>query len=295
MLSILEIYQKHLGQLKRLDKLEWTCKCPFHDDSTPSFNINSDTGQFYCFGCGRGGNLITFLDDIGRSDDKKWIERENLQKSYIAKVNFLEPISTKLIEQMHVNLCNDIDKLEYLIRERFVSYFCIKKYLIGYDTSTKRYSIPIKNINGKFVNIKLHNSRLEPKSMSWRKGYGTARLFPTGALIKREIVLCEGEFDALALQSQGINGITNTAGARNWYSDWNKYFKDKCVTICYDSDSAGIEGAGIVARNIAPIAESVRIIRFPEEVTQGRKKVDITDYIKMGKDIKSLLNIKVPK
>jgi DNA primase len=289
MLSILETYQQYLGQLKQISKLEWKARCPFHDDNTPSLNINSETGQFYCFGCGKGGNLSTFLDDTGHSDAKKWIERESFRQTLTTKINFLEPISLKIIEQMHVNLMNDLNKLEYLIRERYISYFCIKKFLIGFDTDTKRYSIPIKNINGKFVNIKLHNSKMEPKSLSWRKGYGTARLFPSGAIIKRNIVICEGEFDCLLLQSIGINAITNTAGARTWYIEWNKYFKDKNVTIIYDSDIAGIEGAGNVARCIGSVAENVSIIRFPKEIINNRKKLDVTDYVKLGGDIKKLI------
>ena len=36
-------------------------KCPFHNEKTPSFNVNDDKGLFYCFGCKVGGNAITFI------------------------------------------------------------------------------------------------------------------------------------------------------------------------------------------------------------------------------------------
>ncbi|MEE8476489.1 MAG: DNA primase [Myxococcota bacterium] len=35
--------------------------CPFHDEKTPSFNVNPDRGTFYCFGCHEGGDAIAFL------------------------------------------------------------------------------------------------------------------------------------------------------------------------------------------------------------------------------------------
>lgn len=35
--------------------------CPFHQEKTPSFNVNPERGIFKCFGCGRGGNVFTFL------------------------------------------------------------------------------------------------------------------------------------------------------------------------------------------------------------------------------------------
>ena len=37
------------------------CLCPFHNEKTPSFHINTDMNFFYCFGCGISGNAITFL------------------------------------------------------------------------------------------------------------------------------------------------------------------------------------------------------------------------------------------
>ncbi len=35
--------------------------CPFHGEKTPSFNIYTENGSFYCFGCGVGGDVITFV------------------------------------------------------------------------------------------------------------------------------------------------------------------------------------------------------------------------------------------
>ena len=37
--------------------------CPFHQEKTPSFTVNREKQIFYCFGCGEGGNVITFSDE----------------------------------------------------------------------------------------------------------------------------------------------------------------------------------------------------------------------------------------
>ncbi len=42
--------------------------CPFHGEKTPSFNIYTENGSFYCFGCGVGGDIITFIMKIENLD-----------------------------------------------------------------------------------------------------------------------------------------------------------------------------------------------------------------------------------
>mgnify|MGYP001165465269 CR=1 FL=1 len=39
-------------------------KCPFHDEKTPSFNVNDSKGLYHCFGCKAGGNVITFIQEF---------------------------------------------------------------------------------------------------------------------------------------------------------------------------------------------------------------------------------------
>lgn len=50
--------------------------CPFHSEKTPSFTVFPGTKSFYCFGCGAGGDVITFIQKI-----------ENLD--YVAALEFL--------------------------------------------------------------------------------------------------------------------------------------------------------------------------------------------------------------
>lgn len=47
------VLKKHGKSLKGL--------CPFHSEKTPSFNVSLDKQLFYCFGCGAGGDVITFI------------------------------------------------------------------------------------------------------------------------------------------------------------------------------------------------------------------------------------------
>ena len=37
--------------------------CPFHDEKTPSFTVSASKGIYKCFGCGKGGNSVSFVMD----------------------------------------------------------------------------------------------------------------------------------------------------------------------------------------------------------------------------------------
>lgn len=57
--------------------------CPFHNEKTPSFTVYNDTQSFYCFGCGAGGDVITFIRKMENLDYvdavKRLAERAGLQ------------------------------------------------------------------------------------------------------------------------------------------------------------------------------------------------------------------------
>ncbi|MBL7781296.1 MAG: DNA primase [Saprospiraceae bacterium] len=53
--------------------------CPFHGEKTPSFNVNPARNIFKCFGCGKGGDAITFLrehENLSYIDALKWLARK---------------------------------------------------------------------------------------------------------------------------------------------------------------------------------------------------------------------------
>ena len=54
-----------VGQFVRLKKrgANYIANCPFHNEKTPSFSVSSTKGIYKCFGCGRGGNVVTFIEE----------------------------------------------------------------------------------------------------------------------------------------------------------------------------------------------------------------------------------------
>jgi DNA primase len=49
--------------------------CPFHTEKTPSFSVNPELGVYYCFGCQKSGDSITFIREIEHLDFVEAVER----------------------------------------------------------------------------------------------------------------------------------------------------------------------------------------------------------------------------
>jgi DNA primase len=57
--DIVEVISEYLP-LKKKGK-SYTALCPFHPEKTPSFSVSQERQIYHCFGCGKGGNVYTFL------------------------------------------------------------------------------------------------------------------------------------------------------------------------------------------------------------------------------------------
>ena len=60
------VQMRHAGK-------NWVGLCPFHAEKTPSFSINEQKQFFYCFSCGRGGNVFKFIMEL---EDLSFIEAD---------------------------------------------------------------------------------------------------------------------------------------------------------------------------------------------------------------------------
>jgi DNA primase len=58
-------------------------RCPFHEERTPSFSVSQEKGVYHCFGCGKSGNVFTFImdmDNVSFADAVKTMaEKANIQ------------------------------------------------------------------------------------------------------------------------------------------------------------------------------------------------------------------------
>ena len=60
--DIIAIIAEHT-EIKRSGR-QWMARCPLHGERTPSLSVSPDKGVYYCFGCQRSGDAITFVQEI---------------------------------------------------------------------------------------------------------------------------------------------------------------------------------------------------------------------------------------
>jgi hypothetical protein len=263
---------------------EWGLRCPMpdHPDQKRSASVNFDKDVWFCQRCRIGGSVDDLLGRIGQSQSKQ---------KRVAKV---VPISQEDVSRYHRWLMKDKQLIKAFQRKRGLSVATMQKYQIGYEHVTKRYTIPIFDHDGVLVNIR----RYDPTATGGDKmisvmGHGKPWLYPMASLRERgDIVICEGELDALTLLQQGFNAITRTGAAAVWEAEWTEYFAGRDVYLCHDMDKPGQHANDVVAEALLPVAKSVSVVHLPYDVAPNHGK-DITDYFWSDKhtaeDFKELL------
>ena len=123
----------------------YVCSCPFHSEKTPSCTVFTETQSFYCFGCGAGGDVITFIMKIENLDFMEAVkllaqrsglevpERNNRDSSYAKRKTRIYEMNRIAANLYYTNLFKGSDKsgLQYFA-ERKLTPHTIKKYGLGY-------------------------------------------------------------------------------------------------------------------------------------------------------------------
>ncbi len=71
--DIVALISEHTA-LKRVGR-RWSGLCPFHQEKSASFSVNAEEGLFYCFGCQKSGDAITFVREIEHVDFVEAVRR----------------------------------------------------------------------------------------------------------------------------------------------------------------------------------------------------------------------------
>lgn len=140
-----------VGEYIRLQKAgsNWRALCPFHNEKTPSFMVSEERRGFHCFGCGKGGDIFTFVMEMEGLDFREALEQlagkagvelkrfkrgdwgDKGETGDKKKLYAILELATKWYEK---NLWEGKgrDKILEYLRERGLTDETIKKFRLGY-------------------------------------------------------------------------------------------------------------------------------------------------------------------
>ncbi|MBO0479029.1 DNA primase [Vagococcus fluvialis] len=142
-------------QLKKSGK-NYLGLCPFHNEKSPSFSVAEDKQIFHCFGCGKGGNVFSFIQEIEGLSFPESVEKvadlANISVS-LNLTNRPQVMSPKVLEESqliqihektselyhHILMNTQVGEkaLEYL-KERGLTEEVIKTFQIGFAPRDRR-------------------------------------------------------------------------------------------------------------------------------------------------------------
>jgi len=120
--------------------------CPFHSEKSPSFTVFVGNGSFYCFGCGAGGNVLSFISRAENLDFLSSVEflakragititRTNDERNEAYKKRRILEMNRDAAKYFHKNLVSDPmgkEALSYLLG-RGLSMSLIRHFGLGYS------------------------------------------------------------------------------------------------------------------------------------------------------------------
>ncbi len=121
--------------LKKAGK-NYVANCPFHKDDTPSFNVSPALNIFHCFGCGKSGDVITFVMEFEKVPFTEAVrilaEKAGIKiGKFEGKNEILYSIHEFAVDFYHKELLKSPEVLNYLKR-RAVKTDTIKEFKLGF-------------------------------------------------------------------------------------------------------------------------------------------------------------------
>lgn len=295
--------------------------CPFHGEKTPSFNLYPETASFYCFGCGAGGDVITFIKRI-----------ENL--SYIDAVKFLadrvgmtmpehtfdDTASKQRVRILEANreaarlyhsvlysaqgktaleyyygrgytdatikhfglgyapdsfwfLRDELRKKGYHDEELRAAWLCgLSQKGSLYDLFRNRVMIPIIDVRG---NVIAFGGRVlddsKPKYLNsgetpvFKKTNNLFALNFAKQSAQKQLILCEGYMDVIALHQAGFTNAVAALGT-SFTADHARLmarYTDEAILI-FDADAAGQKGAQRAIGLLREVGMRIRLVTIPD-------------------------------
>ena len=226
----------------RPDGTDWIGRCPYHNDTEPSFHVYAgDDPHYHCFGCGSHGDVIDFVQ-----------KSEGLDfKAAVAKLAEGAGIEVENRQNGRPSRYQTVAIYEYTDRAGDLVYKIERR--------------ETENGDKRFV--------CKPKGVVRERG----TLYRLPELVDGDdpVVVCEGEKCVDTLVELGITATCNPLGAGKWRDSYSETLRGRDVIVWPDNDEPGRKHANEVCACLRAVAASVRIVEPPDYLGVGGDVVDV--------------------
>ena len=240
-------YSKYLKGVKKIGGQEYKALCPFHDEKDASFNFNAGSGQYFCHGCNKKGDIIHFFAKLHSLDTRR----------DFAKV------------------LNGIARDFGISNGHKVKPRMVKAY--DYTDAAGQLIFQVCRMEPK----DFRQRRPDGKGWAWNLKGVEPVLYQLPKVLKAsEVILVEGEKDADNLVALGFTATTVPGGAGKWRRSYKEALKGKAVILLPDNDNPGREHMVKIAQSLNGSTAGIKLIELPGLPSKG----DVSDFIATFQD-----------
>ena len=259
---------------------EAVSNCPFCPDKDRKFSVNVKSGAYRCFhenSCGVSGSFVDFQKRFGdqpkRLNEKSPFISGKKSKNYTKPKTVIAPVSSPV--------------MEYLGKTRGFTKDTIEYFKIG-AKGDDAVEIPFFK-DGVLVNVKYRH--IKEKSKMWQEKEAEPVLFNRDNIDSGRLIICEGEYDCMALHQYGIfDAVSVPSGAGNfdWVeNEWDYLDTFSQIILCFDNDNAGNTKSRELVAKIGSWKCKGAILPYKDAnecLVKGVPKEKIIECIEFAKD-----------
>ena len=274
--------------------------CPFHNEKSPSFSVSPGKQMYYCFGCGAGGNVITFLmeyenytfqEALSSLADRAGVNLPKMEYSREAREQ--ADLRARLLEVNKLAANYFYYQMKQPQGKAAYDYFHLKRGLadetivhFGLGYSNKTSDDLYRYLKGKgYEDSFLKDTGLVTleerggRDKFWNRvmfpimdvnnrviGFG-GRVMGDGnyARLSREgyLLICEGYLDVISLHQAGFTNAVASLGTAftSQHANVLKRYTDQ-VILTYDSDGAGVKAALRAIPILKEVGMSIKVLNM---------------------------------
>jgi DNA primase len=259
--------------------------CPLHADQKPSFLVDTSKGLFYCYGCGRGGDVIRFAELYHQVKFlqavallQQWrglppllhetagfygmqLHRHGEAAAYLYQRGFR---SAELIEHMQIGYAPGGCLRGWLMQLGYPLQTLRQAGLVtgaGYDAYTHRIVFPLEgNLYGRSLSAAAPPHRFLPGAKGGLYLWEQLRQRP-------EVILVEGLFDYAVLWQAGFHNVTCSMGNHLNIRQYRQLCdRPRTIYLAFDADTngSGQQASQSLACRLREQGMEVRRVALPD-------------------------------